>query len=120
MPHVSAEGEGYRSDRPVTHKEALIKMLRVLSGDGDVADTAEILRVMNIKEEDKITVCELFDQYTRQGYAEGRKEGITEGVIAVIDLCKELKVSFEETAARLRLSFHLEDAEVQENMRLYW
>ena len=70
-----AEGDGYRSDRPVVHKEALVKMLRVLSGDSDVTDTAETLREMNIREEDEITMCELFDQYIRKGRKEGRKEG---------------------------------------------
>lgn len=47
-------------------------MLRVLSGDKDVTDTAKILREMNIREEDEITMCELFDQYIRQGRKEGR------------------------------------------------
>ncbi|MDE7252412.1 MAG: Rpn family recombination-promoting nuclease/putative transposase [Acetatifactor sp.] len=75
-----AEGEGYRSDRPVVHKEALIKMLRVLGGDRNVADTIEILQEMNITEEDEITVCELFDQYIRKGHKEGHKEGHAEGV----------------------------------------
>ena len=38
-----AEGDSYRSDRPVVHKGALIKMIRVLSGDCDVEDIAEQL-----------------------------------------------------------------------------
>ena len=33
-----AEGNGYRSDRKVVHKAALIKMIKVLSGDTDVDD----------------------------------------------------------------------------------
>ena len=32
-----------------------------------------------IREEDEVTVCELFDQYERRGRAEGRAEGIEEG-----------------------------------------
>ena len=55
-----AEGTGYRSDRPVVHKGALIKMIQVLSGDYDVENVTEQLTKMNIKEEDEITVCELF------------------------------------------------------------
>ncbi len=46
-------------------------------------DTTGILEEMNVKEEDKITMCELFDQYTRRGrkevLSEGRKEGLSEG-----------------------------------------
>lgn len=71
-----AEGNVYRSDRRIIHKEALIKMLRVLSGDQNVNDTAEILREFNIKEEDEITMCELFDQYTRKGKIEGGAESL--------------------------------------------
>ena len=41
---IFAEGNGYRSDRKVVHKEATIKMLRVLSGDKNVEDTREILK----------------------------------------------------------------------------
>lgn len=70
-----AEGNGFRSDQLVVHKEALIRLLRAIGGDGDVEDTARLLEEMNVKEEDEITMCELFDQYTRRGREEGREEG---------------------------------------------
>ena len=54
-----AEGNGYRSDQKVVHKEALIKLLRTLSGEKNVEDTLECLQKMGIKEEDEITVCRL-------------------------------------------------------------
>lgn len=62
-----AAGIGYRSKQKVVHKEALIKLLRVLFGDENVDDTSQMLADMNIREEDEITMCELFDQYTRKG-----------------------------------------------------
>lgn len=111
-----AEGEGYRSHRRVIHKEALIQMIRTLSGESDVEDTAAVLQEMGIREEDEITVCELFDQYTRKGI----RQGISQGIKALIANCKDLKVSFEETAQRVKNSFQLEDSEVQDSMRLYW
>ena len=37
------------------------------------------LEEQGIGEEDEITVCELFDQYVRQGREEGRREGMQEG-----------------------------------------
>lgn len=74
-----AEGDAFRSHRPVVHKEALIRLLRSLGGDQDVEDTALILNEMNLKEEDEITMCELFDQYTRRGMQEGLKKGRQEG-----------------------------------------
>ena len=119
-----AEGNGFRSDRPVVHKEALIRLLRALGGDKDVEDTARILEEMNVKEEDEITMCELFDQYTRRGRKEGIKEGFNEGIQqglkALISTCRELGVSFDETAARVKEKFSLEDEETRKNMQLYW
>ena len=87
---------------------------------------------MGIKEEDEITVCELFDQYTRQGRQEGIKEGkkegkkegiregIKEGIQALIVTCKELGADFDRTEENVKQRFHLSDADAAENMRLYW
>ncbi len=66
-----AEGMGYRSDRKIVHKAALIRMIKVLSGDGNTEDVEEWLERQQIREEDEITVCELFDQYERKGREEG-------------------------------------------------
>ncbi len=70
-----AEGEAYRSDRKIVHKAALIKMIRVLSGETDTEDVEKWMEEQAIREEDEVTVCELFDQYERKGRAEGREEG---------------------------------------------
>lgn len=74
MEDYLAEGNAYRSDRKAIHKEATIKMLRVLSGDKNVDDTEEILKALDIAEEDEISMCELFDQYTRRGISEKEAE----------------------------------------------
>lgn len=66
-----AEGRCYRSDRKIVHKAALIRMIKVLFGDGDIEDVEEWLEKQQIREEDEITVCELFDQYERKGREEG-------------------------------------------------
>lgn len=123
-----AEGNGFRSDRRVIHKEALIRLLRALGGDRNVEDTAEILEEMNINEEDEITMCELFDQYTRRGRCEGRQEGLREGIQkgiqkglqALITTCRELGVSFDETVGRVQEKFSLGKDEAQKNVQLYW
>ena len=98
------------------HEEALIKLLRTLSGEKNVEDTLDCLQKMGVKEEDEITVCELFDQYTRQGI----KEGIKEGIQALIVTCKELGADFDRTEDKVKQRFHLSDADAAENMRLYW
>lgn len=70
-----AEGEGYRSDRKIKHKAVLIKMIKVLSGETDTDDIEKWMEEQGIREEDELTMCELFDQYVRQGRKEGRREG---------------------------------------------
>ena len=74
MEDYLAEGNAYRSDPKIIHKEATIKMLWVLSGDKNVDDTEEILKGLDITEEDEISMCELFDQYTRRGISEKEAE----------------------------------------------
>ena len=51
-----------------------------------------------------------------EGHAKGRDEGLK----ALISTCKELKVSFDETAAKVKEKFSLEDEEVLKSMQLYW
>lgn len=111
-----AEGNEFRSNRRVVHKEALIRLLRALGGDRNVEDTAEILAEMNINEEDEITMCELFDQYTRRGL----QKGIQKGLQALITTCRELGVSFDETVGRVQDKFSLGEEEAQKNVQLYW
>ena len=74
MEDYLAEGNAYRSDPKIIHKEATIKMLLVLSGDKNVDDTEEILKGLDIAEEDEISMCELFDQYRRRGISEMEAE----------------------------------------------
>ena len=54
-------------------------MIKVLSGEKDIEDIDEWLMKQGIREEDEVTVCELFEQYERKGRAEGREEGKMEG-----------------------------------------
>lgn len=66
-----AEGNQYRSEKKIVHKAALIRMIKVLSGEIDTENIEAWMEEQGIREEDEITVCELFDQYVRQGRAEG-------------------------------------------------
>lgn len=75
-----AEGDTYRSNRKIMHKSALIKMIKVLSGETDTEDIEEWMRRQGIREEDEITVCELFDQYERRGIEKGMERGIEKGM----------------------------------------
>ncbi len=75
-----AEGNSYRSDRKVIHKAALIRMIKALSGETTAEGEVEKwMEEQEIREEDDVKVCELFDQYVRQGRAEGEKIGERRG-----------------------------------------
>lgn len=93
-------------------RKILIKLLRVLSGDENVEDTEAILQEMNVKEEDEISMCELFDQYIRRGRAEV--------IPAMIRTCKRFHISYQDTADSIRRELKLPDNEIEENMKLYW
>ena len=51
----------------------------MLSGETQTDDIEEWLKKQGIREEDEISVCELFDQYERKGREEGKREGIAAG-----------------------------------------
>lgn len=117
MEDFLAEGNAYRSDRKVIHKEATIKMLRVLSGDKNVDDTEEILKGLDIAEEDEISMCELFDQYTRRGISQGISQGISKGIII---MCKDFNATYEDTLHKLKNKLNISEKEAEEQMKLYW
>lgn len=117
MEDYLAEGNAYRSDRKVIHKEATIKMLRVLSGDKNVDDTEEILKGLDIAEEDEISMCELFDQYTRRGISQGISQGISKGIII---MCKDFNATYEDTLHKLKNKLNISEKEAEEQMKLYW
>ena len=113
---IPAEGNNLRSDQKVVHKAALIRMINVLSGEEDSATESAVLKEMNIREEDEITMCELFEQYVRMGKREGRQSGIK----ALIITCIELGVDYNTTAEKVKARFQLSEEGVTENMNLYW
>ena len=67
MEDYLAEGNAYRSDPKIIHKEATIKMLRVLSGDKNVDDTEEILKALDKLEKEGISMSQMYDKYKRLG-----------------------------------------------------
>ncbi len=84
-----AEGDSYCSDREIVHTEALVRMIMALSGDKDLDNVEKILNDIKVGKEEKIKVCELFEQYIRKGRQEGMRflildnleEGKTEDII---------------------------------------
>ena len=59
----------------------------------------------------------LHDDDVRQ---EGIQQGIQQTIAAFIGVCKDLRLSYEETAKRLQEKLNLPEEEIQESMRRYW
>ena len=58
-------------------------------------------------------------------YKNGKEDGIAQGiepgiVQGMVETCKELGVSFEQTVARLKLRLGISEQEAQEKVRHYW
>lgn len=93
-----AEGENYCSNRKIIHKAVLIKMIKVLSGDGNIEDVEGWMNEQGIREEDEVTVCELFDQYERKGKAEGEARRL---VMDIENAMKYFQVTLEKACEGL-------------------
>ena len=52
-----------------------------------------------------------------QGIEQGLKLGIEQGII---EICKEMNLTFEQTAEKLKLRFNISEQEAQERVRHYW
>ena len=69
----------------------------------------EILKALDIAEEDEISMCELFDQYTRRGISRG-----------IIIMCKDFNATYEDTLQKLKNKLNISEKEAEEQMKLYW
>ena len=68
-----------------------------------------ILKGLNITEEDEISMCELFDQYTRRGISRG-----------IIIMCKDFNATYDDTLQKLKNKLNISEKEAEEQMKLYW
>ncbi len=96
-----ASGNSYHSYRKIIHKEALIKMIKVLSGESDTDMVGKWMEGQGIREEDEITVCELFDQYVRQGREEGEARQLVEDIEKTMGF---FKVTLEKACESLGIT----------------
>ena len=56
----------------------------------------------------------------REALAEGRSQGLSQGIIALINTCNTLKVTKEVTLERLKIEFSLSDKQANEAIEKYW
>ncbi|MDU7706875.1 MAG: hypothetical protein E7J94_06305 [Clostridium sp.] len=56
----------------------------------------------------------------QKGVQEGHKKGTQEGIKILIDFCREMGFSREDTKVKAAEKFSLEPAEVEKYMKKYW
>ena len=76
-------------------------MIKVLSGDNDIENVEEWLEKQQIREEDEVMVCELFDQYERRGRQEGEARRL---VTDIENAMKFFKVTLEKACEGLGIT----------------
>lgn len=62
----------------------------------------------------------LLERGMREGKSEGIAEGIKEGIKALTETCMELGVSREETLAKLKEKFQLDEQEAEDYLLKFW
>ncbi len=90
--------------------EEVMRMLHALSGDERYLEKIEFMK------EGGKDVCDLLDSMVNKGLQQGMQQGIQ----ILIGAYKELGITYEVAAARVREKYALDDAEVQKDMELYW
>jgi len=119
--------------------EEVMRMLYALSSDARYLENIAFMEA-----EGGSTVCDLLDEMVNKGIMQGKQEGIEEGMRegiregmrkgiregiqkgiqeglkALISTCKELGLSFDETAVKVKEKFSLGDEETRNHMKLYW
>lgn len=111
-------------------EEAVERAVTECTREGILADflssqRAEVIAVSifeyNEEEEMRKIRASEYKNGKEDGIAQGIKQGIEQGIEqGMVETCKELGVSFEQTVARLKLRLGISEQEAQEKVRHYW
>ena len=111
-------------------EEAVEREVTECTREGILADflsaqRAEVIAVSifeyNEEEEMRKIRASEYKNGKEDGIAQGIKQGIEQGIEqGMVETCKELGVSFEQTVARLKLRLGISEQEAQEKVRHYW
>ena len=61
-----------------------------------------------------------FQEGHKKGIQEGMQRGIQEGIQILVDLCREMRFSREDSKAKIAEKFGLEPTEAEKCMEEYW
>ncbi len=95
--------ETYQAMREFLHSERILK---------DMGNTA--------KKEERINMCKALEDLYSDGVEEGREAGREEGIKALVETCRDLGVSRENTASQLMTRYSMTQELAVKNVDQYW
>lgn len=78
-------------------------------------------KVCKIKSSEEIGV-RYMQEWEEKAYLknEGRKEGLEQGIKALVQTCEELGLSRDDTKSRLKVKFSLSEESLEKRLMKYW
>ena len=122
MPQKERIRSAYRITRqaPLVQTEDIKKIEAVIYAMAD--KFLESMELEEIVEDISMTRLGqmLVDRGMRTGLEKGREQGLQQGVRALIQTCRELCVSREDTEARILQNFEIDAEAAREYLEKYW
>ncbi len=102
----------------IRHWKETLTALSAIAGDRRYHQMVKVWEEgsHNEKREEEAGMCEVLDEI----FNDGKEEGLKEGISALIEACRELGASREDTLQRILRKFTLPKQQVEEYMVLYW
>lgn len=60
------------------------------------------------------------EQGMEQGMEQGIEQGIEQGLGAFVEICREFKITREDTRTQIQQKFHLSPENAEERLNKYW
>ncbi len=109
-------------NQKIEHPWALRELLVVLLGNNRYRELEKGFR----KDQEAGESCEMekggntVRDWIGEAWDKGIEQGLAKGIEAMVSICHEFGMTFEETALKLKEKFDLADTEVEQEMKLYW
>ena len=103
----------YMKKTDIENPEILVKDKRILEIDEIVTEVKE-------SEEWEGIEMNILEIGIQEGERRGREQGIQQGIQAVVEVCKSLGVTKEETIKKIAEKFSIEDSEAEKYIEKYW
>ncbi len=82
----------------------------------EYTNTEQLIEVKQYKEKGKVDMCKAIEEMIQ----DGRMEGIEQGIQALVETCKELGLSKEDTLNRVQSKFELEKETLVSYVERFW